>query len=123
VTKAKNAAEANLIARCAEPTAARNQTDTSKNLEANPSPMRLRDLEVLETLPKRSLPREAELPQAEPGQAHADRGQVHPHSYRTLNIAGTKEAEDGHSHHETRCHGDCKNQEFLSHGSLPGIPD
>ena len=48
VTEAKNAAEANLIARREETAAMRSQANTAKLLEDNPTLMRLRELEVLE---------------------------------------------------------------------------
>ena len=48
VTEAKKAAEANLIARREETAAMRNQLNTAKLLETNPTLMRLRELEVLE---------------------------------------------------------------------------
>ena len=48
VTEAKKAAEANLIARREETAAMRNQLNTAKLLESNPTLMRLRELEVLE---------------------------------------------------------------------------
>jgi regulator of protease activity HflC (stomatin/prohibitin superfamily) len=48
VTEAKKAAEANLIARREETAAMRNQANTAKLLESNPTLMRLRELEVLE---------------------------------------------------------------------------
>jgi len=48
VTEARKAAEANLIARREETAAMRNQLNTAKLLEANPTLMRLRELEVLE---------------------------------------------------------------------------
>ncbi len=48
VTEAKKAAEANLIARREETAAMRSQANTAKLLEANPTLMRLRELEVLE---------------------------------------------------------------------------
>ena len=48
VTQAKKAAEANLIARREETAAMRSQANTAKLLEANPTLMRLRELEVLE---------------------------------------------------------------------------
>ncbi len=48
VTEARKAAEANLIARREETAAMRNQLNTAKLLESNPTLMRLRELEVLE---------------------------------------------------------------------------
>ena len=48
VTEAKKAAEANLIARREETAAIRNQANTAKLLQDNPTLMRLRELEVLE---------------------------------------------------------------------------
>ena len=48
VTQAKKAAEANLIARREETAAIRSQANTAKLLEANPTLMRMRELEVLE---------------------------------------------------------------------------
>ncbi|HBF34677.1 TPA: peptidase, partial [Candidatus Sumerlaeota bacterium] len=48
VTEAKKAAEANLIARREETAAMRNQANTARLLENNPTLMRLRELEVLE---------------------------------------------------------------------------
>ncbi len=48
VTEAKKAAEANLISRREETAAMRSQANTAKLLEANPTLMRLRELEVLE---------------------------------------------------------------------------
>lgn len=48
VTEAKKAAEANLIVRREETAAMRNQANTAKVLENNPTLMRLRELEVLE---------------------------------------------------------------------------
>ena len=48
VTKAKKAAEANLIARREETAAMRSQANTAKLLDASPTLMRLRELEVLE---------------------------------------------------------------------------
>lgn len=50
VTEAKKAAEANLIARREETAAMRNQANTAKVLENNPTLMRLRELEVLERI-------------------------------------------------------------------------
>lgn len=50
VTEAKKAAEANLIARREETAAMRNQANTAKVLENNPTLMRLRELEVLEKI-------------------------------------------------------------------------
>jgi regulator of protease activity HflC (stomatin/prohibitin superfamily) len=50
VTEAKKAAEANLIARREETAAMRSQVNTAKLLEGNPTLMRLRELEVLETV-------------------------------------------------------------------------
>jgi hypothetical protein len=48
VIEARKAAEANLIARREETAAMRNQANTAKLLEASPTLMRLRELEVLE---------------------------------------------------------------------------
>src|SRR6266852_6253546 len=48
VTEAKNAAEANLIARREETAAMRSQANTAKLLQDNPTLMRLRELETLE---------------------------------------------------------------------------
>ena len=48
VTQARKAAEANLIARREETAAIRSQANTAKLLDANPTLMRLRELEVLE---------------------------------------------------------------------------
>ena len=48
VTQAKKAAEANLISRREETAAMRSQANTAKLLDANPTLMRLRELEVLE---------------------------------------------------------------------------
>src|SRR6266852_5541480 len=48
VTEAKNAAEANLIARREETAAMRSQANTAKLLQDNPTLMRLRELEALE---------------------------------------------------------------------------
>ncbi|MGI9517526.1 MAG: slipin family protein [Pirellulaceae bacterium] len=48
VTEAKKAAEANLISRREETAAIRSQANTAKLLDANPTLMRLRELEVLE---------------------------------------------------------------------------
>ena len=48
VTEAKKAAEANLIARREETAAIRSQANTARLLDANPTLMRLRELEVLE---------------------------------------------------------------------------
>ncbi|OYP33089.1 slipin family protein [Rhodopirellula sp. MGV] len=50
VTEAKKAAEANLIARCEETAAIRSQANTAKLLADNPTLMRLRELEVLQTI-------------------------------------------------------------------------
>ena len=50
VTEAKKAAEANLIARREETAAMRSQANTAKLLEASPTLMRLRELEVLEKI-------------------------------------------------------------------------
>jgi regulator of protease activity HflC (stomatin/prohibitin superfamily) len=50
VTEAKKAAEANLIARREETAAIRSQANTAKLLEASPTLMRLRELEVLEKI-------------------------------------------------------------------------
>jgi regulator of protease activity HflC (stomatin/prohibitin superfamily) len=54
VTEAKKAAEANLIARREETAAMRNQLNTAKLLESNPTLMRLRELEVLEKVASNS---------------------------------------------------------------------
>jgi regulator of protease activity HflC (stomatin/prohibitin superfamily) len=54
VTQAKKAAEANLIARREETAAMRNQLNTAKLLENNPTLMRLRELEVLEKVASNS---------------------------------------------------------------------
>ena len=48
VTEAKKAAEANLITRREETAAVRNQANTARLLETNPTLMRLRELETLE---------------------------------------------------------------------------
>ena len=48
VTQARKAAEANLISRREETAAIRSQANTAKLLDANPTLMRLRELEVLE---------------------------------------------------------------------------
>lgn len=48
VTEARKAAEANLISRREETAAIRSQANTAKLLDANPTLMRLRELEVLE---------------------------------------------------------------------------
>jgi regulator of protease activity HflC (stomatin/prohibitin superfamily) len=48
VTAAKKAAEANLISRREETAAIRSQANTAKLLDANPTLMRMRELEVLE---------------------------------------------------------------------------
>jgi regulator of protease activity HflC (stomatin/prohibitin superfamily) len=50
VTEAKKAAEANLISRREETAAMRSQANTAKLLENNPVLMRLRELEVLESI-------------------------------------------------------------------------
>ena len=50
VTEAKKAAEANLIARREETAAMRSQANTAKLLNDNPTLMRLRELEVLESI-------------------------------------------------------------------------
>lgn len=50
VTEAKKAAEANLIARREETAAIRSQANTAKLLAENPTLMRLRELEVLQTI-------------------------------------------------------------------------
>ncbi len=50
VTEAKKAAEANLIARREETAAMRSQANTAKLLSDNPTLMRLRELEVLESI-------------------------------------------------------------------------
>ena len=50
VTKAKKAAEANLISRREETAAMRSQANTAKLLTDNPKLMRLRELEVLEKI-------------------------------------------------------------------------
>lgn len=50
VTEAKKAAEANLITRREETAAMRSQANTAKMLENNPTLMRLRELEVLQTV-------------------------------------------------------------------------
>ena len=50
VTEAKNAAEANLIARREETAAMRSQANTAKLLADNPTLMRLRELGVLEKI-------------------------------------------------------------------------
>ncbi len=49
---AKKAAEANLIARREETAAMRSQANTAKLLADNPTLMRLRELEVLESIAK-----------------------------------------------------------------------
>ena len=54
VTEAKKAAEANLIARREETAAMRSQANTAKILEANPTLMKLRELEVLEKVANQS---------------------------------------------------------------------
>ncbi len=54
VTEAKKAAEANLIARREETAAVRSQANTAKILEANPTLMKLRELEVLEKVAEQS---------------------------------------------------------------------
>ena len=50
VTQARKAAEANLISRREETAAMRSQANTAKLLEANPTLMRMRELEVLEKI-------------------------------------------------------------------------
>ena len=50
VTEAKKAAEANLIARREETAAMRSQANTAKLLADNPTLMRLRELEVLQSI-------------------------------------------------------------------------
>ncbi|MFC1766119.1 SPFH domain-containing protein, partial [Planctomycetota bacterium] len=50
VTEARKAAEANLISRREETAAMRSQANTARLLENNPVLMRLRELEVLETI-------------------------------------------------------------------------
>ncbi len=50
VTEAKKAAEANLISRREETAASRSQANTAKLLVENPTLMRMRELEVLETI-------------------------------------------------------------------------
>ena len=52
VTEAKKAAEANLISRREETAAMRSQANTAKLLADNPTLMRLRELEVLESIAK-----------------------------------------------------------------------
>jgi regulator of protease activity HflC (stomatin/prohibitin superfamily) len=52
VTEAKKAAEANLIARREETAAMRSQANTARLLDSNPTLMRLRELEVLESIAK-----------------------------------------------------------------------
>lgn len=54
VTEAKTAAEADLIRRKEETAAIRSQANTAKILENNPTLMRLRELEVLESVAKSS---------------------------------------------------------------------
>jgi regulator of protease activity HflC (stomatin/prohibitin superfamily) len=54
VTEAKKAAEANLISRREETAAMRSQANTAKLLENNPVLMRLRELEVLESISNNS---------------------------------------------------------------------
>lgn len=54
VTEAKKAAEANLIARREETAAMRSQANTAKILEANPTLMKLRELEVLEKVAEKA---------------------------------------------------------------------
>ena len=54
VMEAKQAAEANLITRREETAAMRSQANTAKMLEANPTLMRLRELEVLERVADRA---------------------------------------------------------------------
>jgi regulator of protease activity HflC (stomatin/prohibitin superfamily) len=50
VTEAKKAAEANLITRREETAAIRSQANTARILESNPTLMRMRELEVLQTI-------------------------------------------------------------------------
>ena len=54
VTSAKKAAEANLISRREETAAIRSQANTAKLLDASPTLMRLRELEVLEKVAESS---------------------------------------------------------------------
>ncbi len=54
VTEAKKAAEASLITRREETAAMRSQANTAKILEANPTLMRLKELEVLEKVAEKS---------------------------------------------------------------------
>ena len=54
VTEARKAAEANLITRREETAAMRSQANTAKILEANPTLMRLRELEVLEKIAEKA---------------------------------------------------------------------
>jgi len=54
VVEAKKAAEANLITRREETAAMRNQANTAKLLESNPTLMRLRELEVLEKVAEKA---------------------------------------------------------------------
>lgn len=54
VTEAKKAAEANLISRREETAAMRSQVNTARLIESNPTLMRLRELEVLETVARTS---------------------------------------------------------------------
>ena len=54
VTAAKKAAEANLISRREETAAIRSQANTAKLLDASPTLMRLRELEVLEKVAQSS---------------------------------------------------------------------
>jgi predicted glycosyl hydrolase (DUF1957 family) len=50
VTEARKAAEANLITRREEVAAVRSQLNTARILESNPTLMRLKELEVLESV-------------------------------------------------------------------------
>jgi regulator of protease activity HflC (stomatin/prohibitin superfamily) len=54
VTEARKAAEAALVTRREETAAMRSQANTAKILESNPTLMRLRELEVLETVAQKS---------------------------------------------------------------------
>lgn len=54
VTEARKAAEASLVTRREETAAMRSQANTAKILESNPTLMRLRELEVLETVAAKS---------------------------------------------------------------------
>jgi regulator of protease activity HflC (stomatin/prohibitin superfamily) len=54
VVEAKKAAEANLVTRREETAAMRNQANTAKLLESNPTLMRLRELEVLEKVAEKA---------------------------------------------------------------------